>query len=200
MRAKTQDSSKRVVASRRGRPPVEVDSSKIRALFVVPQPIAAKTLGISLTALKQLCRKMGVSRWPYRRGGELWQLCTETPKKSTGPYPIGGKPEDLSISNAEEDCKYSVAESHLSRATSTPSCVPTMFDEFSSSSLDELFHEQPNVAIHEYSFVCAANAHQERAYDTDFDGEDDESGINRMLTISGEWADRHAREATHQLG
>jgi len=31
------------------------------------QPDAARALGISLTSLKQVCRKLGVARWPYQR-------------------------------------------------------------------------------------------------------------------------------------
>jgi hypothetical protein len=42
-----------------------LDWSSIRALFVVPQPLAAKALRISLTALKQVCRKLnGVLNHP----------------------------------------------------------------------------------------------------------------------------------------
>ena len=33
----------------------------------VSQPEAAKTLGISLTTLKQICRRLGFPRWPYKR-------------------------------------------------------------------------------------------------------------------------------------
>jgi len=55
--------------ARKGRPPVKVDEGAMRLLFGVPQPLAAKELGISLTALKQICRKLGVVRWPYQRGG-----------------------------------------------------------------------------------------------------------------------------------
>jgi len=58
----------------KGRPSSEVDLACLKAKFNYPhvkisQPAAAKELGISLTTLKQVCRKMGVSRWPYRRSG-----------------------------------------------------------------------------------------------------------------------------------
>jgi len=36
---------------RKGRPPVQVDHDAIRALFGIPQPQAAKRLGVSLTVL-----------------------------------------------------------------------------------------------------------------------------------------------------
>ena len=54
-------------APRTGRPPVRVDPARLKTLFGVPQPEAARILGISLTALKQVCRKAGISRWPYLR-------------------------------------------------------------------------------------------------------------------------------------
>jgi len=49
------------------RPPSKVNIEDLQMLFEKPQPEAAKTLGISLTTLKQVCRRLGVSRWPYRR-------------------------------------------------------------------------------------------------------------------------------------
>jgi len=52
---------------KRGRLPISVDLDSIRMLFGMRQPEAAKTLTISLTALKQVCRKLGIVRWPYRR-------------------------------------------------------------------------------------------------------------------------------------
>lgn len=51
----------------KGRRPVEVDLRMIQGLFGVPQPDAAAALGVSLTALKQVCRKLGILRWPYQR-------------------------------------------------------------------------------------------------------------------------------------
>ena len=40
----------------------------VASLFGRPQTEAAERLGISLTSLKEVCRKLGVPRWPYRRG------------------------------------------------------------------------------------------------------------------------------------
>jgi hypothetical protein len=51
----------------RGRPPAVVDVEKMKQMFGKPQPEAAKALGVSLTTLKQVCRKLGLQRWPYRR-------------------------------------------------------------------------------------------------------------------------------------
>jgi hypothetical protein len=54
----------------RGRPPAEVDEEALRRLFCVPQPEAAKALGVSLTTLKKTCRRLGLVRWPYIRTGQ----------------------------------------------------------------------------------------------------------------------------------
>ena len=51
----------------KGRAPLQVDMESIKPLFGLPQKDAATMLGISLTALKQVCRKLGVQRWPYWR-------------------------------------------------------------------------------------------------------------------------------------
>ena len=53
--------------SKKGRPPARVDVERLRTMFGMPQPQAAQALGISLTTLKQVCRRLGLSRWPYRR-------------------------------------------------------------------------------------------------------------------------------------
>jgi hypothetical protein len=57
------------VPNKKGRPPTTVDLVKLRGLLNVPLPSAAMELGISLTTLKQVCRKIGIKRWPYRRPG-----------------------------------------------------------------------------------------------------------------------------------
>ena len=58
--------------SRRGRPASKVCLEDLVSFFDWPnvkvsQPEAAKTLGISLTTLKQICRRLGFPRWPYKR-------------------------------------------------------------------------------------------------------------------------------------
>ena len=54
-------------STEKGRAPLKVGIESIQPLFGLPQKDAAKALGISLTALKQVCRKLGVVRWPYWR-------------------------------------------------------------------------------------------------------------------------------------
>ena len=55
----------------RGRKPIAIERSTFEAVFHMPQPDAAKQLGISLTSMKQVSRKLGVMKWPYRRQCKL---------------------------------------------------------------------------------------------------------------------------------
>ena len=47
--------------------PVRIDHSTVLSLGHLPQPDAAKQLGISLTSLKHVCRKLDIERWPYQK-------------------------------------------------------------------------------------------------------------------------------------
>ena len=49
----------------RDRSPVHLNYSEMAALFHTPQREAARRLGISLTSLKKVSRKLGILRWPY---------------------------------------------------------------------------------------------------------------------------------------
>ena len=46
--------------------PVEVDLATLKSKFDMRLSDAAKSLGISITSFKQVCRKLGVARWPRR--------------------------------------------------------------------------------------------------------------------------------------
>lgn len=71
------------VRPRRGRPPVAIDLAAVRTRFGLPQQKAAAELGISLTSLKQVCRKLGLERWPYRRGSRTVSLnASKRPSKA----------------------------------------------------------------------------------------------------------------------
>jgi len=67
----------------KGRLPVKVDRETVESMFGVAQPDAARALGISLTSLKQVCRKLGIQRWPYQR-----LVCPSTP--GMGGLVVGG--------------------------------------------------------------------------------------------------------------
>mmetsp|Transcript_36171 Transcript_36171/g.112978 ORF Transcript_36171/g.112978 Transcript_36171/m.112978 type:complete len:155 (-) Transcript_36171:343-807(-) len=53
---------------------VQVSLPQIAKLFHLKQSEAADILGISLTALKNTCRKLGVKKWPYARKRSLCDL------------------------------------------------------------------------------------------------------------------------------
>mmetsp|Transcript_42272 Transcript_42272/g.133172 ORF Transcript_42272/g.133172 Transcript_42272/m.133172 type:complete len:157 (-) Transcript_42272:394-864(-) len=44
-----------------------VDKDTLNMYIHLPQAEAAHKLGISLSALKSVCRRVGLSRWPYKR-------------------------------------------------------------------------------------------------------------------------------------
>eukprot|EP00960_Hanusia_phi_P042841 755736-Hanusia_phi.AAC.1 len=48
-------------------PPVNVSREVLEPLFSRSQQDAAAYLGVSLSSLKSACRRIGISRWPYRR-------------------------------------------------------------------------------------------------------------------------------------
>jgi len=52
---------------KKGRPLITIEKSEIMALLDRPQPLAAQSLGISLSVFKKACRKHGIERWPYQR-------------------------------------------------------------------------------------------------------------------------------------
>jgi hypothetical protein len=65
------DASSTVLPRRRcgSRPnPVVVTPDTIQSLQCLPVHKAADVIGISATALKRACRRLGVRRWPYHRG------------------------------------------------------------------------------------------------------------------------------------
>jgi len=49
---------------------VVLRKQEICKLFAQSQGEAAKQLGISITTLKKVCRKMGIVRWPFSRRSE----------------------------------------------------------------------------------------------------------------------------------
>eukprot|EP00960_Hanusia_phi_P036883 752581-Hanusia_phi.AAC.2 len=50
---------------------VSLSKEDIEKLFHLRQVEAAELLGLSLTALKTVCRKVGILRWPYSRDRQL---------------------------------------------------------------------------------------------------------------------------------
>eukprot|EP00960_Hanusia_phi_P053469 762091-Hanusia_phi.AAC.3 len=65
------------VIPHKGRRPMAIDLAVLQKFFHLPQSKACIALGISLTALKQLCRKLGVTRWPYERKKKNRRSCSK---------------------------------------------------------------------------------------------------------------------------
>jgi hypothetical protein len=104
----------------KGRAPLKVDMSAIQALFCRPQSDAAKEIGISLTALKQICRKLGIQRWPYQRlckSGRKYAKpasAADTPPSARSPTSSVAEPHRVASNrNADDD---HVSESEASTA------------------------------------------------------------------------------------
>ena len=94
----------------KGRSPVLIDRDSISALFGQPQVEAAKLLGISLTTLKQVSRKLGVSRWPYMRTAKklLLALRVSGPgEEINSPMHNSEEFTDLADGNSSETCSTS---------------------------------------------------------------------------------------------
>ena len=60
----------------RGRPPLKLNLKTVESVFDLPQKDAALKFGISLTAFKQVCRKLGINCWPYRRPSKVIRIFT----------------------------------------------------------------------------------------------------------------------------
>ena len=67
-RRKVGESSHQVPRGRR-RCPLEFNLETISAVSNMPQAHAALKLGVSVTSMKQICRRLGIDRWPYTRKG-----------------------------------------------------------------------------------------------------------------------------------
>jgi len=46
--------------------PVSITTEILELLFDFPLPVAAHKLGLSVTTVKRICRKLGISKWPYK--------------------------------------------------------------------------------------------------------------------------------------
>eukprot|EP00960_Hanusia_phi_P043395 756023-Hanusia_phi.AAC.11 len=80
---------------------------EISALFHLKQSVAAQRMGISLTAFKSACRRVGLSRWPYlRKHSSSEQTCVSpaSPVESS---------DDLGQRTHVEESRYHVANPSL---------------------------------------------------------------------------------------
>uniref|UniRef100_A0A7S0HNB0 RWP-RK domain-containing protein n=1 Tax=Hanusia phi TaxID=3032 RepID=A0A7S0HNB0_9CRYP len=95
--------------------PIGLDRSAIQKLFHLRQKDAADHLGISLTALKNACRALGVNHWPYSRKRENEDAqSTEAPQED-GAGPSGSsssQPMNLEQSQNDSHSDGSDSENH----------------------------------------------------------------------------------------
>ncbi|EKX53657.1 hypothetical protein GUITHDRAFT_100635 [Guillardia theta CCMP2712] len=96
------------VIPHKGRRPLVIDFSVLQSLFDIPQLQASKRLGISLTAMKQLCRKLGVSRWPYQKPGKKGKTIRRKSQQlspaalgETNSLPVAEQPVQSLVSKIE---------------------------------------------------------------------------------------------------
>jgi len=179
---------------RKGRPPVKVDEVAMRLLFSVPQPLAAKKLGISLTALKQICRRLGVVRWPYQRGGQL-------------PTPTVRQLRAASTQEAVDvDSEGEGKGEALARSSSASSCVSCAGQSPSSSTglqEDDALTMTSFDFLPRYSWLQSVSSFSSS---TVGDADDFESDLRffadidkAMMKSGGGWVEYYAREATIEL-
>lgn len=70
-RKKSDDASTQVTTQgtkrKRGNTPIELTVARISTVLHMPQAKAARAMGISATALKSVCRRLGIRSWPNAR-------------------------------------------------------------------------------------------------------------------------------------
>ena len=87
-----------VYAKRRLQPLTQSRSSKtskisydvLAARFHLPLIDVCREFNVCLTFLKQLCRKHGIKRWPFRQVKAILKRQERAQGKSNGPLPCGG--------------------------------------------------------------------------------------------------------------
>jgi hypothetical protein len=110
--------------------PVEVDAAMLRSKFDLRLCDAAKSLRISVTSFKQVCRKLGIERWPRRlrprktrptegasgSSGSTQEMRSPPPESSGSGE--GDDDNDDSAPDASRKRKHS-AESHSTHGSSS---------------------------------------------------------------------------------
>jgi len=206
-------------APRKGRPRVHVEPEAIRALFFLPQPRAAVTLGISLTALKTLCRQNGIERWPYRRG----VLVGDPVSTASGVGVDVCSDSDYEAHDAARACESPAFASEQDQARTdgplrTSSLASSEWSQCStacSSDRPDVSQRRPSLTASDWSRCSSFGVQEEHdsplscsdhgSADPDssvsgFDELDNFDEALDLLSIKGQWVERYAREATEMFG
>ncbi|EKX49499.1 hypothetical protein GUITHDRAFT_105023 [Guillardia theta CCMP2712] len=87
---------------------IRIDPARLQALFCYKESEAAKILGISLTAMKSVCRRAGITRWPYSRtragAGDSASASGSSPSPSPSSAGMSMGPEEGSSSVETSVC------------------------------------------------------------------------------------------------
>eukprot|EP00960_Hanusia_phi_P013584 397898-Hanusia_phi.AAC.2 len=124
------------VIPKRFRKPVVINASRIRELFHLTQIKAAKEIGVSLTTLKTVCRRLGIMEWGRAKGK----------RKSSK-----GKARAEKTVSALGDSSSSFGE--LERKQESLDQVPMKFVGKSSSSRGKLKRKQESLDQNPMKFV-----------------------------------------------
>ena len=76
---------------------IDTDIELVRAYFHMPMNVATQKLQIGSTALKKICRKFGITRWPYRRIKAIEKLIQQL--EATG----ADVASNISLSSPQQD-------------------------------------------------------------------------------------------------
>jgi len=183
------------IQPRKGRPSVKVDEGAMRLLFGVPQPLAAKELGISLTALKQICRKLGVERWPYQRGGQLPAPMVRQLRAPSIQEAVDVSPHGDSEGEGEALARSSSASSCVSFASQSPSSSTGLQEDDACLTMTSFNFPPEHFSSQSVSSFCFST-------DCDDDFESDLgffADIDKAMQSGGGWVEHYAREATIEL-
>lgn len=94
------------------REPLRIDMDRLRPYLHLPQKLAAAHLGLSLTALKTTCRKLGIGSWAQARAEDA----ARSPAAQKCNKPV---PETQIAQMHETSCTSATATSDASVATAT---------------------------------------------------------------------------------
>ena len=135
-RKKSDDASTQVTKRKGGNAPVELTVAMISTGFHLPQAKAARAMGISATAMKSVCRRLGISSWPYARRRRDHHISTNSTSLPDGKFDAALDP-DSPLSSTTLTPSYShgfhlnvpfkpiqlEASMHMSSGKPSPSCV-----------------------------------------------------------------------------